>query len=522
MWTRITVFGRDTARREKARLLRWGPWIGLLWVGWYLRLHQLGQDSLWIDEVFTWRYASYSLAEMPAALYRQAQPILAMLPFHFMLCVGDGEFLLRFPAACFGLVAVPTIYIAVRRTWGWPEGALAASMATVSSFMIRYSQEARAYSLFLLLSAASIACLWRACREKQYWPWVGLALCLGLALYTHYFALFVVGGVLSTATLCAGRAWQMEWRKGRRWPPPRHARALALTVTVLVVTYLPWLPVMRVNFVERQLAKESAAAGIRVTVAAVVSQFAYLGAGVGWHSYVVLVMALVGLAALVWNKRWPALLLSLLLCGLPWIVFATIMPRRLEPRYVVFMLPVYYGLAAAGAVDAGEAATRLVANDRRRWSLAVASLLIAVAFIVPGTQALPSYYREQKMDLRGVARFLSANVGSDHAIVAPGYRALLAYEPGLEDQYFNAMSIDELRTAYREHPRVWIVQGWPWAVNIDPDGSMSDWVDGLPAVTFEFHAARVAYAGSGIPLDRLASEAGMFVQPEGVPMSLRE
>ena len=495
----------------------------LLWVAWSLRLHQLGQESFWIDEIFTWRYSSPTLLEMPRALYRQAQPLLAMLPFHLALRLGEGEFLLRFPAACFGLLVVPAACVLVQRVWGRVEGWLAAGMVAVSPFLVQHSQEARAYTLFLLLSTLSLIYLWRAMSCNDRWQWVGFCCALTLALYTHYFALFVVAAEGLFGALVLGRAWLAEWRTGGGWPVPVRVRAFGLSLLALLLAYLPWLPVMRVNFFERQLRKENAVTGLQVTPMLVVDQLAGMGPGPGWATWLVLGLAVIGLAILIWQRRWRVLLIVGLVCVGPWAVLALATPRKMLPRYVIFMVPIYYGLVAAGAVALAKAVPRTWWRRRKWIDAASASLLVGLAFVMPSVPGLSAHYAERKMDLRGVAWFLERNVQPSQPIAAPGYdHFLVPYQPALEEHLVRTLSLEAAREVYHAHPRVWFVQGWAWRVNIDQDGSMTAWADQLSAVVVDFHDIRVLYLGEGVPPETLMAEGERFELPDGVTIVWRE
>jgi len=62
----------------------------------------------------------------------------------------------------------------------------------VSPFLVWYAQEARSYSLFALLTACTVLFLGRALRAPRESAYLGWAVSSGLAIATHYFAVFVV------------------------------------------------------------------------------------------------------------------------------------------------------------------------------------------------------------------------------------------------------------------------------------------------------------------------------------------
>ena len=105
---------------------------------------------------------------------------------------GRDELGLRSLSAAAGIATVPVAYAAARELAGRRAGLIAALLVAVSPMLVWYSQEARSYALLVLLSTAS---LWLMARARS-WPaagrLVGWAIVAALALWTHYFALFVV------------------------------------------------------------------------------------------------------------------------------------------------------------------------------------------------------------------------------------------------------------------------------------------------------------------------------------------
>jgi mannosyltransferase len=105
---------------------------------------------------------------------------------------GTTEVGLRSLSALCGTLAVPLAYVAGKELVSRPAGALAAALAAVSPFLIWYSQEARAYSLFVLFAAGSFALFsraWSSPSRKRCGWW---AIVSALALWTQYFAFFLV------------------------------------------------------------------------------------------------------------------------------------------------------------------------------------------------------------------------------------------------------------------------------------------------------------------------------------------
>ncbi len=67
-----------------------------------------------------------------------------------------------------------------------------AALVAVNPLFVWYSQEARAYGLFVLMAALAMLCFLRALREPTRARMAAFALAGALALLTHYFAVFLL------------------------------------------------------------------------------------------------------------------------------------------------------------------------------------------------------------------------------------------------------------------------------------------------------------------------------------------
>lgn len=116
-----------------------------------LRVYRLGEQSLWLDELYSYWASRLSWRD----LWLEIPRIDKHTPLYYSLLklwsvFGDGEAALRSPSAVAGTLAVPCAYV-LRRLAATPErarwsGAAAALLAAIHPVLIEYSQEARAYS----------------------------------------------------------------------------------------------------------------------------------------------------------------------------------------------------------------------------------------------------------------------------------------------------------------------------------------------------------------------------------------
>lgn len=166
--------------------------IGLTLLALALRVHNLGTPSLWYDEVLELDIAQGPLDQIWPQLDRHSAMPLDYYLLHGWITLGRQETWVRFPALWFGILAVPLIFRLGSRLFNRRTGVIAALLLTCSSFAVEYSQEARPYSLLLLLVLVGYLGLWQAYRTGQRRYWVLVTFGIVGATLTHYFALFML------------------------------------------------------------------------------------------------------------------------------------------------------------------------------------------------------------------------------------------------------------------------------------------------------------------------------------------
>ena len=162
--------------------------IGLMVLAAALRFWRIGHQSFWLDEVFTVRLANEDLGGMLSGVREtESTPHLYYtLAWLWEKVAGDSEGALRSLSALFGIATVPVAYLAARQLFRPLVALVAAALVAVNPWLVWYSQEARAYSLLVLVSAAALLFFLRGNLGR----W---ALFSALAVLTHYFAAFLVG-----------------------------------------------------------------------------------------------------------------------------------------------------------------------------------------------------------------------------------------------------------------------------------------------------------------------------------------
>jgi 4-amino-4-deoxy-L-arabinose transferase-like glycosyltransferase len=190
-------------------------WIvaGLTLGGATLRFATLGIQSYHHDEIVTATRilpGGFWQAMEAVGSSESAPPLYYALAWLWTQVTGIGEFGLRSISALAGAATIPIAYLLATALTTPPTGRnprdgrgfrpvgrgdagiAAAALVAVNPMLIWYSQEARAYALFALLTALSLLYFVRALDHGRRRDFVLWGVFSALALATHYFAAFPV------------------------------------------------------------------------------------------------------------------------------------------------------------------------------------------------------------------------------------------------------------------------------------------------------------------------------------------
>ena len=204
------------ANEVRAGAARWTALaVVITALGAALRFYHLGARSFWFDEALSIAYArlpATQFLKLPWAPWVNVNMALYYALLRSWLHLGSGETAVRALSAIFGAATVPFIYLIGRRIYGSATGALAALLLALNAFDIRYSQEARAYALEMLLVTAATFLLLEAVRRRTRSAWTLYAICAAAAVYAH-----VLAGLLVVAhgLWLLGRKDDVDWRHAR-------------------------------------------------------------------------------------------------------------------------------------------------------------------------------------------------------------------------------------------------------------------------------------------------------------------
>jgi uncharacterized membrane protein len=177
-----------------------------------LRLPFLEAHSLTYDETFTRAIAGQdSLGD----LLNQVEATEATPPLGYVVTwawtsvVGStSDAAVRTVPAVAGILVVPATFFAFRRFVGTVVALATAALAAVSPILVSYSLIARSYMLVVLFAVLSLWALSALLERPSVRRLALWAVAAAACLWTHYYALFLVGAEIVVLLWLLDRAWR--------------------------------------------------------------------------------------------------------------------------------------------------------------------------------------------------------------------------------------------------------------------------------------------------------------------------
>jgi mannosyltransferase len=262
-------------------------------------------------------------------------------PLHFLLAhvalaLDTTADALRWLSLVFALATIPLCFDLGRRLAGTAAGLTAAALAATSQFLAIYGTFGRMYSLFAFSSVLAVDLFVRALDRPTRRTAFVAAFAALLPLAVHPFGAFLFAAEVAVAT------WL--WRG-------RNVRAAVPTIAATLCA----LPLLLVNLrLGERYAGEDLAAGYDAREAGLRA----LGGAAGGSGVVLAVFVALAVAGafVLARRRHPFAWLALLTLAAPPAALAAagainVVSDRVGPRHLVFMLPLWIGLVAAGVVQ---------------------------------------------------------------------------------------------------------------------------------------------------------------------------
>lgn len=450
-------------------------------------LHGLGARSLWLDEIATVAITrQHGPALLDAIRADGGNMVLYYLVIHVLGLYGSSPTLLRLPSALASIATVPVAFFVAARLFGRRVALFSAVLLALNVSLVFYAQDARGYSLALLLGTASWSALWAATRPgARRAPWVLYGALAVASVYAHLLGglyvfaqavwivwdpgarrslrrALVVAGVGGVALLPAVGTALAQGAGQISWIPPLNLREMANTVAFLgggsgftILTHgfgsvvqsaevgawaLGVLVLMRVIRQGRRVPKAHPG-GPKTPMACTDSAGAAQRALASWLIVPLVAGVVVSLRVPILEPRYfiESLPAATMLAGLG-------LARALSPAMSVAGLALLVGLSAVQVV-------RLEGVSQQDWRTAASIVLqppvphTAIVFDSPGGRTAFSYYRHR-------AGLISSQLPTP----------LLPADPwGSRKFYVHAN--DALTAAQTKHlsryDRVWLVLSYP-------------------------------------------------------------
>ncbi len=443
-----------------------------------VRLYNLDGQSLWVDEILTWRQIrpDAGLEFWPQIRDSIQGPLYQALLWP-LLREHAGAFWLRLPAALAGIFSVPLLGVVGAKFFGQRTGLLAALLLAINPFHVWYSQEARGYAfmiLFTILAGYLFLNLAQGRGRLGQALWLALvgalAMLGNLAGSFFWFALGLTWLLFVAREKEQGRLWiwllsfglgtalvgpwllraSGIWAVGRVLPGADMGGALrgASTFSPLAVPYTFFSFCFGFSF-GPSLADLHLLQGHQVLG----TFWPYLFAG-----GLAVIIPLLWILRSLRGQRW----FLVVWVAVPLVVLLLLAVRNVKPwnpRYVATALPWLLVLVAAGLV-------RLPG----KFKFGTAGLLVGLTLF-----ALGNYYwapRYAKADLRSAAAFLTKENVAGEPIVVPVVTEVLSYYyhgPGALIDSHHVTPLDGSEAAHQfmadrlsGTPAVWLVLAREW------------------------------------------------------------
>jgi mannosyltransferase len=362
-----------------------------------LRFLFLARKPFWFDECFSVEVAQLSWHDFVRLLWwREANMSLYYVLLRGWLHFGFSPFFIRSLSVLASLATLPAIFWLGCKLFDRRVGLIAVALMSCNAYAIRYAQEARSYSLLVLLATLSSGFFVGWVRE----PTSGRGrrnyiLASVLAVYAHFYALLLVAGQWLSV-----RGGQRIAERGAASFPMRRAWIWIGLAVLPVLAFVAKTGAGQIRWIPRPGGHE------------LLDYWEHLAGNGGLPLLLLYAAACLAAILPVSGRRifglkpgsdWGVWRIQLLLI---WLLFPVALALLLSParpvflaRYFVFCLPALIVLAAAG-----------LASLRKTWMMAVC----LAAMLLLSLQGTLSYY-EHDFDLERDGSVAAANYIYDHA-----------------------------------------------------------------------------------------------------------
>ena len=396
--------------------------ISLTIVGFILRFYNLGFNSLWLDEATTFNWSKLGFFEIwEISLTADFHPPLFHWIEHFMLVFGQSEFVLRAAPALLGILTIPVFYLIGKEFHDKNVGIISAALLTFSYFGIFYSQEAYSYSMVLFVFSLVILFYLLALRTDKITYWVLFGIISAIAFWTHYYVFVGLGVIYLHAIITLKDRLKKGISEGKN---------LLFAFSAMTIIILPLLFIVGERFFRLTGAPPTYGVLGPILVQETIIRFS--GGYSSLNGIVAIIYFVLMFAGLLYlyieNKN--KCLFSAMFLILPIAISVLISSKMtMNPRYLIYLLPVYFTLVAM----CYPIIFRFIPNRNLLY-------LIVILIGVMNAPLLAEYYSNYtKEDWRGFAGIVQSKTqDGDVIVLVPNYMSapLNYYYSNLTDKTF--------------------------------------------------------------------------------------
>ena len=352
-------------------------------------------------------------------------------------------------------------------------GVIAAMLTVLLELTISYAQIARPYAQLAMLSMASACFLLQAFKTNRTIHWAGFVLVSTLNVYTHYYALLVLAAEgLFAATLWGSELITIikEKQSARKLIGP------ALSFLLVGVLCLPGL----LRLAQLPWVGRKGDVQVQLTISFFYRLAYKIGLTSAWLRGLVVSLMAIGLFATIRQRLWNSALFCLLWLGIPLGVLAIVKtPRPFSERYVIFLPPVAFLLAATGVVALAQLLSYPVPRRHRQIVRWIVTLILAAGTALSFAMPLQTYYAsnrsEHRLDITLEIVERNAQAG-DLIIVSPRFFVRPLNVRGADVRYLTEHPrYDQFEEILSTYARVWILFT-SYLPSAELQGPMDQWI----------------------------------------------
>ena len=204
-----------------------------------ISLWTITKSSFWFDEAFgAYMIGSFNFIDIARYTATDVHPPL----FYWLLKIwsllfGNSELALRSLSLFFGGIAIVFGYLLTNRLFNQKTARISLIFMVLSPMLIRYSQEARMYTMVAAIALAATFVLTYAINTKKKLPWVIYGILVGLGMWVHYYAAIIwIAHFIWRFDNVRRTAKKGEFRRDL------FSKDWMLSFYVAIAVFLPWLP----------------------------------------------------------------------------------------------------------------------------------------------------------------------------------------------------------------------------------------------------------------------------------------